>query len=393
MTPVDRRVLDGVPKVAFAPIHDREFEFTPFPSCLKAVAGYRGRRVAYSRLLGATGAAFRLVWHSKRWEGGNVDIFFMAEDPLEPIRRGLAAIGASAEILLNRRVLWEIDSAYAATRDALLEPVLSDDRAEFRRRIVSSIDRGVPVIAFGVVGPPEASIIAGYDDAGDTLVGWSMFQDHLDPSHDITPSDPDGMNPPSGVEENGYFRRTDWFLRTNGIVTLELGTMPDDAEVYQSALPWITRILRGPRVYEYHTGPAAYEAYIEKLGDDGEFPIDDMDVLAARKMVHYDAMTMIAERAHGADFVGEMAAHPSFADARSDVEAAAGALRDAGRQMHGWWDIVGKIWNDEEAQVRAVGNPEVRRRFIPYVERARDLDRSAAAHLETAARTLGLTEE
>ena len=33
-----RKILDRVPKVAFAPIHDGQFELTPFPSCLKAVS-------------------------------------------------------------------------------------------------------------------------------------------------------------------------------------------------------------------------------------------------------------------------------------------------------------------------------------------------------------------
>jgi hypothetical protein len=35
-----RRILEGVPKVAFAPIHDGNYEFTPYPSCLRSVLRY-----------------------------------------------------------------------------------------------------------------------------------------------------------------------------------------------------------------------------------------------------------------------------------------------------------------------------------------------------------------
>ena len=39
-----------------------------------------------------------------------------------------------------------------------------DNEAVFRERIVASIAQARrPVIAFGVVGPPEAAIITGYD--------------------------------------------------------------------------------------------------------------------------------------------------------------------------------------------------------------------------------------
>jgi hypothetical protein len=42
-----RAVILGVPRVAFAPIHDGQCEFTPFPSCLKSVCGFLGRDLAY----------------------------------------------------------------------------------------------------------------------------------------------------------------------------------------------------------------------------------------------------------------------------------------------------------------------------------------------------------
>ena len=96
-----RTVLDNVPKVAFGPIHDGKYEFTPYPSCLKSVLTFLGRDVTYHYLLATSGAAFRFAWHAEKWEGGNVDIMFMAEDPLEPLRRALQATGFDADITFN----------------------------------------------------------------------------------------------------------------------------------------------------------------------------------------------------------------------------------------------------------------------------------------------------
>ena len=35
-----------------------------------------------------------------------------------------------------------------------------------RRRIKSEVDNGRPVLAFGVISPPECCLITGYDDDG-----------------------------------------------------------------------------------------------------------------------------------------------------------------------------------------------------------------------------------
>ena len=57
------------------------------------------------------------------------------------------------------------------------------------QRIMDSINRGIPVLAFGVVGPSDCCIITGYDQGGDVLLGWSTYQDipedHNIP-HDVT---------------------------------------------------------------------------------------------------------------------------------------------------------------------------------------------------------------
>jgi len=378
-TPV-RVVLQGVHRVAFAPIHDGRWEFTPFPSCLKSVAAFLGRPLSYHYLLGASGAAFRFAWHAGRWNGGNVDIVVMSRDPLEPFVRGVRAAGCSERIVLNRSRSWEFDRS--SGRAGFLEPRETDDREEVRRAITASIAAGVPVIALGVVGPPEACIITGYDDGGDTLIGWSMFQEHIDPTLDLVPGDSRAEHAPSGLEPDGSFRRRDWWRSLYGAVFLEKGPEPDPTAVFSATRAWIPVLARTKRTYEFHTGIAAMRAYRDRLLDDADYPRGDRDALGLRKMAHYDAMTMLAERSNAAAFIRDGAALPRFAGVASVLATVADRYERVGREMEAWWEIVGPIWSDEEAQVAAVGDPRVRRAFAERVDVAIRAEEEAVGLVE-----------
>ena len=65
-----------------------------------------------------------------------------------------------------------------------------------------------------------------------------------------------------------------------------------------------------------------------------------MKLLAERKMVHYDAMAMIAERSGASDFIREIGVHPAFSDLRADLDAAADAVAETAKQMDMWWQII-----------------------------------------------------
>ena len=262
-----------------------------------------------------------------------------------------------------------------------MQAITETDESVFRRSIVDSVSRGVPVIAFGVVGPPEACIITGYDNAGDVLIGWSMFQEHLDPVHDITSDD---MNGPSGTEKSGYFRQSDWFDKLAGVIVLKDRSEVDLQTVYRNTLSWIPSIVETPRAHEFYTGQSAYDAYIEKMLDDSEFQADDMATLAERRMAHYDAMTMISERGGGATFLRDVAAHPDFLPAKSEITRAADAFQESADQMAAWWRVAGEIWSDEKAQILATANPDIRRAFVPYIQKSKSSDLEGARHLKAA---------
>ena len=133
-------------------------EDIPFPSVMRALMEYfneedfgcrtcRGLQpgckvnCSYAFFIGISGVASFLNW-KPGWEGDNVEIMYMSDDPGAPFERAFRAAGYAYEYLGHEQGV---------------------DAEQFRRRIVDSIQRGRPVLAFGPIGPPETAIICGYD--------------------------------------------------------------------------------------------------------------------------------------------------------------------------------------------------------------------------------------
>ncbi len=359
-----RVVLEGVPRVTFQE-HDGKVETCPFPSSLKACLEFLGQDVPYEYIMGVSGAAFRLLWNAITWDGANVDIMVMAPDPLAPHRRAFEAVGHAFEVFGNEQ----------ARRESSEDAALFDRHEDYeysRSRIVESIrDKHRPVIGLGVVGPPEACIIAGYDEHGEVLIGWSFFQD-------IPP-----FNVGVEFEPTGYFRRRNWFQDTRGLILIgENHEKPPPTEIHRRALEWALSVARTPMVNERQSGPAAYAAWAEDLLRDEAFPADDVSTLWDRYMVHNDALTMVAEgRWYASLFLAHVARHePAMAEDLLLAAACYAAEHDIAWQMA---NLVGGF-GFEEKMVRKLAEPDVRRGIATLILQARDKDGEAAAHIERA---------
>jgi hypothetical protein len=301
--------------------------------------------------VGTTGGAFALYW-SPDWEFNNAIACLAAATDDAPYRRALESVGYGCELIHK-------------------EPD-RDSEAVFRERIVASIaEKRHPVIAFGVVGPPEAAIIAGYDAGGDVLIGWSFFQ---------------GMpqfNAGLEFEPPGTFRKRNWFGNTESLVIIgEKGEAPKLADVYQEALRWNIEVARRTEVNGTPNGWAAYTAWAEALADDGNFPADDEATLRHRHMVHDNTVSTVAEhRWYGGQFLLEAAEHVHYS-LIEDLYLAAGRLAGEHDLMWQVWDAAGGNGNPE-AWAR-LAEPAVRRRIVPLILAAREKDIDAVAHLEYA---------
>lgn len=379
----DRVVLDGVPRVGF--YHEMQQhgdskarcpEDVCFPSVVRACLEYLGdglgcRQVgvwnqdwrlgcAYAYLMGTTGAAFRLNWRPG-WHGDNVATFLVSDDPGEIFRRGFASVGYGCEIVCKSQVGQDAESRLRS------EPL-------FRRKIVESLrDKGRPVIAHGVIGPPEECIVAGYDEGGDVLLGWNFFQNSPE------------CNAGVEFESNGMFRKRDWFRDTWSLVLIgDREERPELGKVYRDALEWALQVVRTPLRYgDRHNGLAAYNAWAEHLLRDEEFATDDMAVLAERFMAHDDAVGTVAEgRWYASVFLTE-AVHRLPGSMAEHLLAAAACYAAEHDLMWKAWGTVGGLGRDE-AKVRKLAQPEVRRQLVPVIRAARDKDAEAANHIEEA---------
>jgi hypothetical protein len=368
----NKKVLQGIEQVSFRP-KDGKYELTPFPQCLKACLVYLGDPYTYEYLMGTSGAAFRLMWHSKQWEGGNVDIKFMHEDPSEPIRRAFEAVGLEINYIVNKGYKLAPDIDFPNNARSVKEE-------EMKKIIVDTINKtNTPILGFGVIGPPECCIITGYDDNGDILIGWNLFQDEQ--MIEMVGQSKEEVS----YEENGYFRKKNWFKDIHAIIPLNQSKEKKLLkEIYISALEWALEIIRRPKVKNFHNGLVAYTVWAEKLAQDENFPEDNMQILLERKMVHYDAMTMVAERFQAIKFLKSIAEHKDFTKAKEILLLAAQAFEEEYKCMKEWWTVIGNIWDDELAQIKIMANHEIRKKFIPFIIKARENDEKGANFIEKA---------
>jgi hypothetical protein len=375
----DRCVLQGLPRVGFydgngAPEDDL------LPSCIKSFLRYRGEDLGFlSRpyaadpwhdlhcyLLGLSGCAFRRIMTPDAWDMGDGSPFRMTDDPIEPARRALAGAGYGCDALLK--------SGFAAEYRLSLPAEASEE--EWRARIVESIrEKGRPVIAVGVIGPPEPCLITGYDEGGEVLIGWNAFQTDAEFA--------DGME----YEPDGTFRKRGWFAGTEALILIgDPQPRPDAVALHRSALALGVRLLRGPYARERLSGQAAFSAWAEQLLDDRNFAGLPAEELMHRMYVHHQRGGDLAEaRAFGAPFLRFLAeAHP---EARAELLAAARCFDDEHDLVWAIWEFTSGMVADQ-AGAEKLARPDVRGRIVPLIRLARTRDAEAADHLERAIRQM-----
>lgn len=365
-TATERLLLTGVPPVHFYRGGPRCPEDFPFPSCLRAALEYLGDNLgcqhvlthspgwgincAYAYLIGVSGYAFGLAW-AEGWDSGNSDIRRIAADPAAPFRRALEAVGYAGEILLRSQ------------GDA--------DEAAYRQRIMASIRAGRPVLALGVIGPPECCLITGYDQGGDVLMGWSFFQDMPEFAEGVT------------FEPTGEYRQSDWFSHTEGLILLgERTATPERPKVYRRALADGVEAIGTLMINGRRTGLAAYDAWAEHLLRDADFPAADMGALGARFQVHDLAVGTVAEaRWYGSLFLTQIASEEPWMAA--ELLRAAACMAEEHALMWDAWGLVGGIgWGEDK--VRKLAEPKVRRAIVQVIRQSRERCAETADYLQAA---------
>jgi hypothetical protein len=386
--PPSRVVLEGVPRVHFYEGGKRCPEDIILPSVMRSILEFLGEEefgckhclaqnpdctvlCTYAFLVGVSGAASFLSW-KEGWHGDNTALFYMSDDPGAPERHIFEAIGYAYEV---------VDKEQG-----------NGDEALFPQRIMESIQRGVPVLGYGVIGPPEPAIITGYDESGDVLLGWSFFQGFPEFSTGVE------FEPAEEGHPTGYFRKRDWFKDTHSLLVIgEKGEKPPLKETCRNALEWMLVVTRTPMVRpepdapewyrNRHNGLAAHDAWIAHLLRDEDFPADDEAMLRAHHRIHDDTVGTLAEaRWYGSVFLAQVVegfeAGPGRRGKQAEILHAAACYAAEHDLMWEVWELAGGIGNPDA--YRKLADPGVRRAMADVILQARDRDAQAAEHIERA---------
>jgi AraC-like DNA-binding protein len=340
-------ILYGVPKVSYS-----FEECTPFCVALKACLNYMGQQIDYAYIMAASGASFRLRWNIAFWDGGNVDIRNIYEDRDEAFRRAFQAAGRSYRIL-NRE---------------------DSDKEEFIKFIKSEIDEGRPVIALGIIGPPEACLITGYRDNGDTLLGWNCFQENQEFAKNVT------------IDESGYFVTQAWWENEYTLALMSVGEKQEQTASYKELLNNALDILTKPKITfyaedgkaasEYAGGQFAYELWAKRVSDDKEFSKNAvLPILFERIMCQNDAQCMVGEgRSYAACLLERIGQEKE--QVLGQCRLAAEYFRKAAECTFQMNECKGGFMQDEAA-ARKFAEPEARKQIVVLINKAKDYETRA----------------
>lgn len=336
-------ILYGVPKVAYG-----TEGCTPFPMCVKSCAEYLGVAVTYSQIMAESGAAFRLVWDTSCWNGGNVDAIFTFDDPAKIFVSGLRAMRRELKLL-------------ARTKETKKDDFISFIRKE--------IDEGNPVIALGIIGPPEACVIAGYRDGGNTLMGWNVFQEY--PEHQSLVK----------FEQNGYFITNTWWENPDTCAVIATGTEVIQPFTPKEVLQNAAEVLEGRMCGTYAKGLMAYDAWKNALLCERDFPDGIvLQLLVERMMCHGDAMDCLSDgRHHAAKYLHRLATE--YPEQEEKLNAAALEFESVTAII--WKEMIPVLggWERGEIQMRRLAAKETRHLFAGLIDRMKAHDERALAYI------------
>lgn len=342
----DSCILHGINRIAYS-----YEECTPFPMALKSYLNYLGQEMDYSYIMAVSGASFRLRWNTEYFDGGNVDICNIYADPYEAFKRSFKAVGKKYEIY--RRA--------------------DHTKESFKEIIRMEINEGRPVLAQGIIGPPEVCIITGYQDSGDTLLGWNVFQENTEFATGVT------------FHDSGYFITSSWWENpdTWSLMTLSEGTKDKipNKEILANAINIMTlesletEICSGG-VNQMSGGQRAYDYWADWMVDKERFG-DNLLIpqLVERYMCHVDAQTMVGEgRSYAAVFMESIGKENEALKPLCDK--AAKLFRDTAGYSFKMADVIHGYEMNEE-NLKAFGQRAAREKITELIRKAKKIEAEA----------------
>lgn len=356
MSKNQRKLLEDVMEVGgyIAGKDQRCPESIPFPSCLASAMRYLGEdypwkilgeqgqecklNMANVEFLGASGMAFGLLWSKDNQCLSCMDLT-LVNSHNETIKNALDWAGYKIE---------------------LLEKSETNNQEEiWREKIINSIDQNVPVLAFGVIGPPECCLITGYDESGDVLIGWNYFQNEHDE-----------------FEPTGQFRKRDWHSDTWKIILIKEKTERSltPKQTLQNGL----EIIKKEEIGGYYVGFKAYDAWIRFLKDEDIETRSDEQVKEMHTLHHLLVGNLAEARCWGGEYFKRIVEFEP--DLKAEMLECASKFLNIHDLMWKIWGVLGG-WGNEEAYIK-FKEPDLRAEIISFLEQAQEKDKEVVAILE-----------
>lgn len=238
-------------------------------------------------------------------------------------------------------------------------------KEEFVEYIKSNVAKGYPVIALGIIGPPEPCIVAGYELSGDVVVGWNFFQNDDEFSSEIS------------FMDNGYFRCDKWWENTDTQAVMCIGPIIETNYGDKEILDMASKIIKPRDEFNYAKGLNAYDAWNEMLLDEKWFENGSgFDYLFSKLLVQNDAMTCICDgRKWGAKYFEELSEKYGETE-KAICKEITKHFRQVSNMAGEMISIIGD-WSDVEKMINNFANRTKRERIGKLINSAKLEDTKA----------------
>lgn len=291
-----RKMIPNIEK-----IYETKTENFMFPSCMRSVMNALGEDKGFDFLFfaGVTGDLFTQLWIEPKWQY-NDSYSQVCHHTAVPVHTAFMACGYDYEYVPKAEI--------------------QRNKLKYIRKITQSIDNGVPVLTFGIAGPPVCSIIFGYDENGDVLIGWSQFTDE---------PHPESGGPHEECMAENYFQKRNGLENSDALVFIgnKKKTPPSIAASIRSSLENIPVLFNLPQTKGLYSqqvvfGKQAFDAWSNSLLDDSCF--QDESMLAAPLDTY---MSCIVQAGTSLHYIQEYLSRA--ADLCPDLSAMAKGLKEA----------------------------------------------------------------
>lgn len=246
-------------------------------------------------------------------------------------------------------------------------------KKEFSTYIKTAIAKGYPIIALGIIGPPEPCIVAGFELDGDVVIGWNFFQ-----------NDPE-FSSAVDIMDNGYFRCETWWENTDTQAVMCIGEIKDapynDRDIIKMAL----NIMEAREENTYAKGIRAYQAWKDMLLQERWFENGStFDNLFSKLLVQNDAMTCLHDgRKWAAKYFEELAHGHGDSEKTLCMNIAKSFNRVS--QIAGEMKSLIGDWSDTEKMQKNFGDKLIRKKLGDLIDEAGKEDSQAYEQMKLLA--------